>query len=314
MLLADKALYAAKHNGLGIPRIYDDGLSDFKAGLPTEVFTSRKDHGLSSAMEQLRQTAALANDLRAALHDGHIHLCFQPIYDARTRCPVAFEALARWSDPLRGNVSPVDFIPAAEESGFIGPLTEWVLQNACQEAARWKKPVQITVNLSPLILSQPSMLATVQRILTATGLPADRLVLELTEGRLLEQSQTVQECLIGLKQLGVELWLDDFGSGYSNLGYLHKLSCNAVKIDRSFLAQHDKQREILGGMIALVHGCGLRVVVEGVETADQHLLLQELGCDLLQGFLFARPMPSSQIDGLLVSTVERPFQESASIS
>ena len=313
MLLADKALYAAKHSGLGIPRLYDDHLEQFTAGSPTEASANRKGRGLSPAMEQLRQAATLANDLRAALHDGHVHLCYQPIYDALTRRPIAFEALARWTDPVRGNVSPADFIPAAEESGFIGPLTEWVLLNACTEAARWKAPVQVSVNLSPLNLSQPALVATVKRILHTTGLPAGRLVLELTEGLLLESSAAVHDCLRGLKQLGVELWLDDFGSGYANLGYLHRLSCNVVKIDRSFLAQHDKQREVLGGMIALARACGLRVAVEGVETADHHLLLQELGCDLLQGFLFARPMPPDQIDASLRSIVELPFHDGVPI-
>ncbi len=309
MLLADKALYAAKHSALGIPRLYDDDLEHFKERSSTEVFVGRKGRGLSPAMEQLRQAATLANDLRAALYDGHVHLCYQPIYDALTRRPIAFEALARWTDSVRGHVSPDDFIPAAEESGFIGPLTEWVLLNACKEASRWKEPVQVSVNLSPLNLAQPSLVATVERILHTTGLPADRLVLELTEGLPLDSSAAVQCCLRGLKQLGVELWLDDFGSGYANLGYLHKLACNVVKIDRSFLAQHDKQREVLGGMIALAQACGLRVAVEGVETVDHHLLLQELGCDLMQGYLFARPMPPEQIDALLSSIAELPFHD-----
>jgi diguanylate cyclase (GGDEF)-like protein len=313
MLLADKALYAAKHSGLGIPRVYDDDLERPAAASPGETPVNRKGRSLSPAIEELRKVAALANDLRAALHDGHIHLCYQPIYDSMTRRPIAFEALARWTDPVRGSVSPAEFIPAAEESGFIGPLTEWVLLNACREAVSWREPVQVSVNLSPLNLSQPSLVATIERILAKTGLPANRLVLELTEGILLESSVTIQDCLRGLKELGVALWLDDFGAGYANLGYLHRLSCDVVKIDRSFLAQHEKQRAILGGMITLAQACGLRVVVEGVETADHHLLLQELGCDLLQGFLFARPMPPEQIDASLDLIAELPFHADVSI-
>jgi EAL domain-containing protein (putative c-di-GMP-specific phosphodiesterase class I) len=196
---------------------------------------------------------------------------------------------------------------------MIGPLTDWVLLTACREASRWREPLQVSVNLSPLSLSHASLVPTVERILDETGLPANRLVLELTEGVLLENSDSIQACLRGLKQLGVELWLDDFGAGYANLGYLHRLSCNVVKIDRSFLAQHDKQRALLSGMIALAQGCGLRVAVEGVETADHHLLLQELGCDLLQGFLFARPMPPEQIDASLGSVAELPYHAGASI-
>ena len=313
MLLADKALYATKHSGLGVPRLYGAELERSATASPQGAPDSRKGRGAPLATDDLRATTILANDLRAALHDGHIHLCYQPIYDSLTRRPMAFEALARWTDPVRGNISPAEFIPAAEQGGIIGPLTDWVLLNACREASRWREPLQVSVNLSPLNLSQPSLVSTVERTLAETGLPANRLVLELTEGVVLERSDDIQDCLRGLKQLGVELWLDDFGAGYANLGYLHRLSCNVVKIDRSFLAQHEKQRALLSGMIALAQGCGLRVAVEGVETADHHLLLQELGCDLLQGFLFARPMPPEQIDASLGSVAELPFHDGVSI-
>ncbi|WP_213772272.1 EAL domain-containing protein [Bradyrhizobium sp. dw_78] len=313
MLLADKALYATKHSGLGIPRLYDTQLERSTTGSTQETPVSRKGRRAPRIIEESRRIAALANDLRAALHDGHIHLCYQPIYDSATRRPIAFEALARWTDPVRGSISPVEFIPAAEQSGFIEPLTEWVLLNACREAIRWREPIQVSVNLSPLNLSQPSLVSMVERILKETGLEANRLVLELTEGVLLGNSDNIQDCLRGLKKLGVELWLDDFGAGYANLGYLHRLSCNVVKIDRSFLVQHEKQRAILGGMITLAQACGLRVAVEGVETADHHLLLQELGCDLLQGFLFARPMPPEQIEKSLDSVAELPLHDGVSI-
>ncbi|HUN95188.1 MAG TPA: EAL domain-containing protein [Bradyrhizobium sp.] len=313
MLLADNALYAAKHSRLGVPRLYGAELERTAIASPQGTPDRRKRRSTPLVLEDLGETARFANDLRAALHDGHIHLCYQPIYDSLTRRPMAFEALARWIDPVRGNISPAEFIPAAEQSGMIGPLTEWVLLTACREAAGWREPLQISVNLSPLNLSQASLVRSIERILTKTGLPANRLVLELTEGVLLEHSDSIQDCLHGLKQLGVELWLDDFGAGYANLGYLHRLSCNVVKIDRSFLAQHEKQRALLSGMIALAQGCGLRVAVEGVETADHHLLLQELGCDLLQGFLFARPMPPEQIDASLGSVAELPYHDGVSI-
>lgn len=313
MLLADKALYATKHSGLGVPRLYGTELEHTAIASPRTMRDGRKGRSTPLAIEDLRESARFSNDLRAALHDGHVHLCYQPIYDSVTRRPMAFEALARWIDPVRGNISPVEFIPAAERSGMIGPLTDWVLLTACREASRWREPLQVSVNLSPLSLSHASLVATVERILDETGLPANRLVLELTEGVLLENSDGIQDCLRGLKQLGVELWLDDFGAGYANLGYLHRLSCNVVKIDRSFLAQHEKQRALLRGMIALAQGCGLRVAVEGVETADHHLLLQELGCDLLQGFLFARPMLPEQIDASLNSVAELPYHAGVSI-
>jgi diguanylate cyclase (GGDEF)-like protein len=313
MLLADKALYATKHSRLGVPRLYDAEIEGTAIASTQGTPNRRKGRSTPLVLEDLGETAKFANDLRAALHDGHVHLCYQPIYDSLTRRPMAFEALARWIDPIRGNISPAEFIPAAEQSGMIGPLTEWVLLTACREAARWREPLQVSVNLSPLNLSQTSLVRSVERILTKTGLPASRLVLELTEGVLLEHSDSIQESLRGLKQLGVELWLDDFGAGYANLGYLHRLSCNVVKIDRSFLAQHDKQRALLSGMIALAQGCGLRVAVEGVETADHHLLLRQLGCDLLQGFLFARPMLPEQIDASLGKVAELPYHDGVSI-
>jgi diguanylate cyclase (GGDEF)-like protein len=296
--LADKALYAAKSAGLGIPRLYDDQLkSETKTtSSPSPLGKKRRE---SSGLQALRHAANLANDLRVAMHAGHLHLNYQPIYDTSTRRLIACEALLRWNDPTRGNVPPLEFIPVAEDAGLIGPLTEWVLLHACQEAVNWSDSVQVSVNLSPLNLSQPSLVTTVARILGDTGLAPQRLVLELTEGLLLERSATVQDALLGLKDLGVELWIDDFGAGHANLGYLQRLSCNVVKIDRSFLDQHDKRRELLGGMISLAQSCGLRVLAEGVETSEHDALLKELGCDLLQGYLLARPMSAESLRALL---------------
>ncbi len=295
--LADKALYAAKSAGLGIPRLYDDQLKGEKTTSSRPPLGKKRRE--ASGLLALRQAANLANDLRVAMHAGHLHLNYQPIYDTSTRRLIACEALLRWNDPARGNVPPLEFIPVAEESGLIGPLTEWVLLHACREAATWSDSVQISVNLSPLNLTQPSLVATVARILGDTGLAPQRLVLELTEGLILERSSTVQDALLGLRDLGVELWIDDFGAGHANLGYLQRLSCNVVKIDRSFLDQHDKRRELLGGMISLAQSCGLRVLAEGVETSEHDALLKELGCDLLQGYLLARPMSAESLRVLL---------------
>jgi EAL domain-containing protein (putative c-di-GMP-specific phosphodiesterase class I) len=144
--------------------------------------------------------------------------------------------------------------------------------------------------------------ATVARVLADTGLPPRRLVLELTEGLLLENSDIVRDTLRGLRQLGVELWIDDFGAGHANLGYLQRLPCHVIKIDRSFLGQHDRRRQLLGGLIALAQACGLRVVAEGVETAEDDELLQELGCDLLQGFLLGVPMSAEKLRASFLDT------------
>jgi diguanylate cyclase (GGDEF)-like protein len=293
--LADKALYAAKSTGLGIPRLYDNDLSLEPKAVSFPLSTSGTRRREASGLQVLREAANLANDLRVALHAGHLHLNYQPIFERETKKIIACEALLRWNDPIRGNVPPLVFIPVAEECGLIGALTEWVLLNACREAVTWTEPAQISVNLSPLNLTQSSLVATVARVLAETGLPPRRLVLELTEGLLLENSDIVRDALRGLRQLGVELWIDDFGAGHANLGYLQRLSCDVVKIDRSFLQRHDKRRQLLGGMIALAQACGLRVVVEGVETAEDDALLQDLGCDLLQGFLLGVPMSAERL-------------------
>jgi diguanylate cyclase (GGDEF)-like protein len=299
--LADKALYAAKSAGLGVPRLYDDHLQNETRTASLPVLPGKRRRELSG-LQALRQAANLANDLRVAMHAGHLHLNYQPIYEARTQRLVGCEALLRWNDPVRGHVSPLEFIAAAEDNGLIGPLSEWVLLHACEEAATWPEPLQISVNLSPLNLNQPSLAATVARILADTGLAPKRLVLELTEGLLLESSNTVRETLRGLKDIGVELWIDDFGTGNANLNYLQRLPCSVVKIDRSFLDQHDRRRELLGGMISLAQSCGLRVVAEGVETAEHAALLRDLGCDLLQGFLLARPMSAESLRALFLTS------------
>jgi len=307
---ADKALYAAKSAGLGIPRLYDDHLKNETASSRSPLGRKRRE---ASGLQALRQAANLANDLRAAMHAGHLYLNYQPIYDTCTRRLIACEALLRWNDPTRGNVSPLEFIPSAEDSGLIGPLTEWVLLHACKEAAAWPDPVQVSVNLSPLNLGQPSLVTTVTRVLSDTGLAPQRLILELTEGLLLERSNTVRNALLGLKDLGVELWIDDFGAGHANLSYLQRLTCNVVKIDRGFLDQHDKRRELLGGMISLAQSCGLRVLAEGVETIEHDALLKELGCDLLQGYLLARPMSAESLR-TLISTSDFSVSESPSLA
>jgi diguanylate cyclase (GGDEF)-like protein len=307
LLVADRALYISKKAKLGVPALFDDGL---EAGGGTDLPQVRK----LSLVEGGRggdDLHLLANDLAEALRDGHLFLHYQPIYDAASGRPIAFEALARWNAPHRGSVSPVEFVAAAEQFGLIGPLTEWVLASACREASRWKQPLQVSVNLSPLNLRDASLVPTVVRILEQTGLAPSRLALELTESSIIDRSEEVASRLSALRAIGVGLWLDDFGSGYANLEYLQHLACDVVKIDRSFLARHEKRCELLGGIISLVKACGLRVTVEGVETPEHLELLSELGCDFLQGFLLARPMPAEQLRSSF--GLDLPFHEGASI-
>jgi len=308
LLVADKALYISKKAKLGVPALFDEALDNIAGGTVAEISQLRTPSLADGGRDELR---LLANDLAEALRDGSLHLHYQPIYESESGRPIVLEALARWNAPHRGNVSPLEFVRAAEEFGLIGQLTEWVLSCACREASRWKQPLQVSVNLSPLNLRDASLVPTVERVLKETGLSPSRLILELTEGSIIDRSEEVALGLRALRAIGVGLWLDDFGAGYANLEYLQHLACDVVKIDRSFLARYEKRRELLGGIISLAQACGLRVVVEGVETAEHRELLRELGCDLLQGFLLARPQPAEQLRSSL--GLDLPFHDGASI-
>jgi diguanylate cyclase (GGDEF)-like protein len=307
MLKADRALYKSKNARLGMPVLFDSGL-DLAPG--EETFQTHGPGAEKSNSDELRE---VATDLAQALRNGN-ELClhYQPIYDSKSGQPVAIEALARWNSPIRGNVSPLEFVRAAEQHGLIDELLQWAMTTACHEATRWNDGLKVSVNLSPINLRSPDLLNGIERILRDSGLPARRLIFELTEDTAVERSNDTLERLRELSTIGVEIWLDDFGSGCANFEYLQYLPCHVVKIDRSFLAEYDKRRQLLGGMIGLAQACGMKVVVEGVETAEHQSLLHSLGCDLLQGFLLAKPLPPDQLQAVLRGGL--PFHESRSIA
>lgn len=292
---ADSALYVAKHAGLAVPHLYD--------ARPPCVPVRRRaadappcgPEGPRDGLGAFRTAASMADDLRAALQAGRLRLEYQPVCDCATTDIIAYEALLRWDDPTRGNVPPSEFIPAAEGSGFIVPLSDWVLRQACAEAAGWGGPARVGVNLSPLNFSQPDLVATIGSILAETGLSPGRLIIEITEGLLLDQSPVVQGTVQGLRALGIELWLDDFGTGYANFAVLRSAPFSSIKIDRSFLAGGPDGTTILGAMISFGKACGLKVVVEGVETAEQLDLLRGFGCDRMQGHLLGRPVKAQYL-------------------
>ncbi len=298
---ADKALYAAKQAGLSIPRLYC-GLLNNPSIKPERKGIARPE---PAGLATLRAAAAMANDLRVALQAGHISLQYQPICAVDGLAPVAFEVTSRWCDPDRGVIPAEQFIPAAEESGFIVTLMEWVLRQACLEAAKWDPSLKIGVNLSPVNFSDPGLLSMVRTVLAQTGMPANRLIVELTEGLMLDNSDDVERTIAGLRDLGVEIWLDDFGTGYANFAYLQTLPFSAIKIDRSFLADRPQREAVLGGIIALGHVCGFQIIAEGVETQEHQDLLVKLGCDRLQGYLLGRPT-ASPFPATQMQTVPRP--------
>lgn len=208
-------------------------------------------------------------------------------------------------------ISPVQFIPLAEETGLIGELSETILRQACNQAKRWLDegaPLQVSVNLSVQHLRQGNVLELVRTVLDDSRLPARLLELELTESQLLDDSERLLATIADLRAMGVQIAVDDFGTGYSSLGYLKQLPANSLKIDRSFigdLSSGSKDAAIIRAIIAMAHGLSLEVVAEGIETGEQLEALQAMGCDAVQGYLIARPGPAAELQSLL--QVENPI-------
>jgi diguanylate cyclase (GGDEF)-like protein/PAS domain S-box-containing protein len=248
----------------------------------------------------------LERRLRRALRDGEFLLHYQPQVDMATRQIVGIEALVRWRDPEQGLVSPASFIPVAEESGLIGPLSEWVLREACRQNKAWQNaglpPARVSVNLSARHFQQRDIANLVTSVLDETGLEPRYLELELTESAIMRNAEEAVTMLEALSSLGIGIAIDDFGTGYSSLSYLKRFPVHRLKIDRSFVADigsSDDDETITSAIIALAHSLELQVIAEGVETSVQHEFLRERDCDEMQGYFFSRPMPQEAIPGLL---------------
>jgi predicted signal transduction protein with EAL and GGDEF domain len=259
--------------------------------------------------QQIRDRRVLHQDLSLAIKNGELSLYYQP--QAISRHTVAeseiigFEALARWLHPVRGFVPPSDFIPLAEESGLIVAMGEWILREACREAASWPMPLQIAVNLSPAQFMHGDLVGLVHSILLETGLAPGRLELEITEGVLIEDFDRGLALLRRLKALGVRISMDDFGSGYSSLSYLQAFPFDKIKIDRAFvvnLGRNPQSAAIVRAVIGLGHGLEMSIVAEGVETQEQLGFLAEEGCDAVQGYFIGKPLPIGQYGALVGRT------------
>lgn len=256
--------------------------------------------------QQIRDRRVLHQDLSLAIRNGELSLHYQP--QAMAHATVAgskilgFEALARWMHPVRGFVPPGDFIPLAEESGLIVEMGEWILREACREAASWPLPLQIAVNLSPAQFMHGDVVGLVHSILLETGLAPGRLELEITEGVLIEDFDRGLALLRRLKALGVRISMDDFGSGYSSLSYLQAFPFDKIKIDRAFvinLGRNPQSASIVRAVIGLGHGLEMSIVAEGVETQEQLGFLAEAGCDAVQGYFLGKPLPIGQYAALV---------------
>ncbi|QQO17231.1 EAL domain-containing protein [Bradyrhizobium diazoefficiens] len=279
---ADLALYRAKADGRGTYRFFETGMD---------------------ARAQARRL--LEMDLRAALQRNEFAVYYQPIRDVASDQVVAFEALLRWNHPQRGLISPINFIPLAEETGLILQLGEFVLRRACIDAATWPEEIGVAVNLSPVQFKNPTLIASVTEALETSGLAARRLELEITESVLLQNSETTLTTLHELRAMGVRISLDDFGTGYSSLSYLRSFPFDKIKIDRSFvseLATREDSMAIIRAVTGLGRSLGIVTTAEGVENDAQLELLRREGCTQAQGYLFSKPRPASDVASML----ERP--------
>ncbi len=277
---ADMALYRAKSEGRGSWRFFEPEM-DVKA--------------------QARRSLEL--DLRHAVATEAFEVYYQPLVNLKTARISTCEALLRWPHPERGMISPVEFIPIAEEMGLIVDIGNWVLRRACLDCAQWPNDVHVAVNLSPIQFRRGGVMRAVTEALAASGLPPERLELEITESVLLQDTEATRAILSQLREFGVSISLDDFGTGYSSLSYLHNFPLHKVKIDRSFLSgvgENKRSLPLLRNVARLIAELGMRVTMEGVETQEQlDLLMSEPSFDEAQGFLFSRPVPARDLAKLL---------------
>ncbi len=272
----------------------------------------------------LQNRKALEADLRKAQHKNQFSLSYQPQIDLTTQRIVGVEALLRWHHPQRGEVPPSEFIPIAESSGLILSLTEWILHTACKETANWA-PLRVAVNLTPDQFTHRNLVGTVESALRHSGMPADRLELEITEDVLIKDTERTLAVLNTLKRLGVHIAMDDFGTGYSSLGYLRRFPFDKIKIDRSFIADISSStdaRAIVRAIISLGRALGIHINAEGVETVEQATALQVEGCEEVQGYFYGRPMAKANTEELFrrmgtiapaprAADVERPVELAA---
>jgi predicted signal transduction protein with EAL and GGDEF domain len=278
---ADAALYRAKAEGRSSIRFFEADMD-----------------------RMLHDRRALQADLALAVSRNELQLFYQP--QARISGQIiGFEALLRWDHLRRGFVPPDTFIPLAEESGLIDQIGEWVLREACREAASWRKPLQIAINLSPIQLRQTELVPLVHSVLLESGLAPERLVLEITEGALMDDYSRAVSILRRLKALGIRIAMDDFGTGYSSLSYLQSFPFDKIKIDQTFIANLERSAQsaaIVRSVLGLGRSLDLITVAEGVETQAQLEVLRREGCDEMQGYLIGRPQPIGEYSDMIGRT------------
>ena len=274
---ADIAMYNVKENGKANYQFYADNMH--------EVFSKH---------------LSLENDMRRALNDNQFKLFYQPQIDIETNKIFAMEALIRWDHPERGIISPNDFIALAEETGLIQPIGNWIINTACQELKKWRDAgldsIKMAINLSSCQLEQEDIIDSILQALESNDIPGDMLEIEITENVLMKDIDNTIKKLRQLSNYGIKIAIDDFGTGYSSLNYLKRLPIDTLKIDRSFINDMHESKEnssIVKAIIAMAQGMNLNIISEGVETHAQLQQLIEWRCKIMQGFLFSRPIPST---------------------
>ena len=290
----DSADTLLKHAGVAINQAKQSGRN-------TYAFYSPKMN--ARALERLD----MENQLRRALERDELLAVYQPKVDIRTGRVAGAEVLLRWQHSVRGLVSPVEFIPLAEECGLIVAFGEWVLNAACKQNKAWQNAglqnIRVAVNVSPRQFRDGRFIQTLQEALRSSELDPQFLTLELTENTIMENAQANLDILHGIREMGVKLSVDDFGTGYSSLSYLKQLPLDELKIDRSFIVgirSESDDAPIVTSIIAMAHSLGLRVVMEGIETEHQLVFSRDRGCDEYQGFLFSKPVPSGEFQAMLI--------------
>ena len=300
--------------GIGLTRVDDQASSDLMHRADVGLYRAKSEgRGCFRFFEQgsdarVRALAKLEGELRQAIADNAVVPHFQPLVELNTGRLLGVEMLARWPHPIRGMISPSEFIPLAEDSGLVGSMTVSLLRQGCRAAVGWPDHVTLACNLSPLQLRDANLPATIAAVLAETGFPAARLELEVTESALIGDLALARSLLVELKTLGLRLALDDFGTGYSSLRHLQLLPFDKLKIDQSFvgaMVTDVESAKIVAAVVGLGHSLGLSTVAEGVETEEVAALLRGLGCDVGQGWLFGRPAPARDIAALAAMPTER---------
>jgi diguanylate cyclase (GGDEF)-like protein/PAS domain S-box-containing protein len=292
---ADTAMYRAKDQGRGRSELFDKGM-----------------HARAVALLELE------TDLRRAIQRDEFRVYYQPIVSLEDWRIAGFEALIRWEHPQQGFISPIQFVPVAEETGLILPIGEWIMRQACRQLHEWHQqfpiqpPLTVSVNLSGKQFMQPDLIKVIEGILAETGLDAASLKIEITESAIIESIDAATEILRQLKALGIRISLDDFGTGYSSLSYLHRFPIDTLKIDRSFVSRMHmpKNAEIVRTIVSLAVNLGMDVIAEGVESREQIIQLTGLGCQYVQGYLLSKPVDGQAMQDLIAQTHQQALKQS----